>query len=179
MAMDMLEHENYRTDSSIAARGTNAYLTLGDDGTNSELSKSFLLKRMEINFTALADFIGDDATGSGTAAYVLGFHRTSVDNTVDTFAEQLDARLEDRLAHQAIIWYRNFNISTHLIDDADNSARAGIDVVINTSKSFSRGFRLDKDETYQWVLFNPSGIAAADIIAESGLRVRYWGVFIE
>ncbi len=175
MAMDMLEHETYGAASSIATRGTATLLTFGDDGTNEELTTSFLCKRMEIDFIALADLISDDATGNGNASYCLGLHKTSVANSIDTFAEQLDARMTDRDAHQQIIWRRYFSIFTYLIDDADNSAGNGNDVVFKTSKSFSKGFRFDKDETYQWVLFNPTS-ASIDIIAERGLMVRYWGV---
>lgn len=171
----MLEHETYGAVSSIAARGTSTILTFGDDGTNEELTQSFLCKRMEIDFIALADLISDDASGNGNASYCLGLHKTSVANAVDTFAEQLDARFEDITAHQNIIWRRYFSIFTHLIDDADNSASISRDVAFKTSKSFSKGFRFDKDETYQWVLFNPTA-AAIDIIAERGLMVRYWGV---
>ncbi len=142
MAMDMLEHEDYQTVSALASRATSQIISLGADGTNAELMKSFLVKRMEIEFTALADFTTDDAAGNGNVAYGLIFHRNSVDNTVDSVAEQLDARFEDINAHQAIIWSRPFLISPTMIDDADNTTLNGRDASFKTSKSFSRGFRL-------------------------------------
>lgn len=179
MAMDMLEHETVSTISSIAARGTQSLITLGDDGTNEELTKSFLIKRMEIQFVALANFETDDASATiGTGSYMLVLNKTSVANAVDTVAEQLDARMTDRDAHQQIIWTRLFLVRTHVIDDGDNVTFPGLEAQFNTSKSFSKGFRLDKDETYVWQLFNPSS-ASADKIAATVLRIRYWGVNIE
>ncbi len=178
MAMDMLEHEGFTTQSSISSRGSSAIITMGDDGTNAELSKSFLLKRMEIQFFAIANTVTDDASSTGTNGYLLIYGKTSVDNTVDTPAEQFDARLEDRGAHQSIIWVRPFMVRTHVVDDADQVLTLGYDPNFSTSKSFSKGFRLDKDENYQWSIFNP-GTASADSIAVKWLRVRYWGVHIE
>ncbi len=178
MAMDMLEHEDFQAVSSLASRGTSQIISLAADGTNAEITKSFLIKRMEIEFFALADTHVDDASGTGVFPYVLMLHRNSVDNTVDSVAEQLDARLEDINAHQAIIWSRAFLIKPHIADDGDNVSDTGLDSNFKTSKSFSKGFRMDKDETYAWVVFNP-GTAANDAIAVRWLRVRYWGVYIE
>ncbi len=178
MPMDMLEHESVGAQSSIASRGTSTIITLGDDGTNEELTKSFLIKRMEIQFSALADFIIDDASGLATAVLYLVLNKTSVANAIDTVAEQLDARMEDRSAHQQIIWLRPFIVRTHLVDDADNVTFTGLDAVFSTSKSFSKGFRLDKDETYVWSIFNP-GSGSSDNIAVIHLRCRYWGIHIE
>ncbi len=178
MAMDMLEHESFGTQSSIASRGTSTIITLGDDGTNEELTKSFLIKRMEINFSALAKIITDDAASFGSAIYALVLTKTSVANAVDTIAEQLDARATDRDAHQQIIWFRYFNMVNWLRDDADNVTSPSGDTLFNTSKSFSKGFRLDKDETYVWAIFNPDS-GASDQIAQIALRVRYWGINIE
>ncbi len=178
MAMDMLEHETYGSQGSIASRGTSTILTFGDDGTNEELTTSFLCKRMEIDFVVLNNFVSDDATGLANGTYILGLHKTSVANAVDTFAEQLDARSTDRDAHQNIIWRRYFTVLTHLNDDGDNTASLSQDTSFKTSKSFTKGFRFDKDETYQWVIFNPTS-AAEDLIAEKGLMVRYWGVNVK
>ncbi len=179
MPMDMLEHENFGAESSIAARGSSTILSLGDDGTNSELTKSFLIKRMEINFLASANYLTDDNLGPSHGFYALVFTKTSVDNTIDTIGEQLDTRLEDIRAHQNIIWFRYFYVREGMRDDTDNVTTAPLAATFNTSKSFSKGFRLDKDETYIWAIFNPDGGAAQDTLALSALRVRYWGVHIE
>ncbi len=179
MAMDMLEHENVQSESSIAARGSSSIITFGDDGSGAELSTSFLCKRMEIDFAAIANLVTDDASARETTPYMLILHKTSVDNAVDTVAEQLDARLEDRAAHQSIIWRRYFIVAEGLQDDGDNIVVQGIQVTFKTSKSFRKGFRFDKDETYSWTLFNPNGAAAADAISISLLNVRYWGVNIQ
>ncbi len=174
----MLEHESFGSQSSIASRGSSTIISLGDDGTNEELTSSFLLKRMEISFAGLAGIITDDLPANvQTGLYYLILHKTSVNNAVDTIAEQFDARATDRDAHQQIIWVRQFVVRTHITDDADNVSFTGLDAVFNTSKSFSKGFRLDKDETYVWAVFNPSAIALTAMGSVS-LRVRYWGVNI-
>ncbi len=178
MAMDMLEHESVGSVSSIAGRGTSTIISLGDDGTNEELTKSFLIKRMEIDYFGAAGIQTDDATGPVTAPYYLMFHKTSVANDIDTIAEQLNARMEDKNAHQQIIWRRQYFCRNHVIDDADNTNYTGSDVVFKTSKSFSKGFRLDKDETYVWVIFNPSSVAVTAQVTVS-FTCRYWGVYIE
>ncbi len=178
MAMDMLEHEQFVSNSSIAARGSSTFLTLGDDGTTEELEQSFLVKRMEIQFTAIPRIVTDDASSvMGTFAYALVFTKTSVDNDFDTIAEQLDSRMTDLVAHQALIWYRPYTVTVGLIDDADNIVHIGVPAVFSTSKSFSKGFRIDKDETYLWATFNPAS-SSQDALNNTGLRVRYWGVYI-
>ncbi len=178
MPMDMLEHENFASQSSISSRGSSAILTLGDDGTNSELAQSFLVKRMEIDFAALSNTELNDANAAPSEIYVLVFHKISVDNAVDTVAEQFDARLEDRQAHWSIIWTRPFIQRERLADDADQVFSESLEPAFKTSKSFSKGFRLDKDETYQWALFNP-GASAIDSMAAKWLKVRYWGVLVQ
>ncbi len=178
MAMDMLEHETFANVSSIAARGNQALISFGDDGTNAEQSVSFLCKRMEIDFIATSDLITDDASGREVGAYALVLQHNSVDPDVDTIAEQLDARLEDVRAHQGIIWRRYFTIAEGLQDDTDNIVIQGIHATFKTSKSFKKGFRFDKDETYRWAIFNPTA-GALDAIDNAGLMVRYWGVNVQ
>ncbi len=173
----MLEHEQFGASSSIASRGTSVLLTMGPNGTH-ELNKSFLLKRMEIDFLVTADLNTNDATHSVQAPYYLVFHNIEVSAQINTVAENFDSRLDDRQGHQPVIWTRPFLVDPYLVDDSDNVTLKGQGVAFKTSKSFSKGFRLDKDELYTWSIFNPF-TSALDVIGFVGLKVRYWGVYIE
>ncbi len=173
----MLEHEQYSAISSIASRGQSSLTTVGRTGAH-EISKSFLLKRMEIDFIALPDLITDDASATANAPYILCFSNQNNAAQVDTPAEMFDVRLEDKLGHQNMICTRPFVIQPHLIDDADNTSHLGETTIFKTSKSFSKGFRLDKDALYTWSIFNPTGVSL-DVIQDAWLKVRYWGVYLE
>ncbi len=177
MAMDMLEHETVQSGSSIATRGSSQIININKGG-NSELTKSFLLKRMEIEFTALPQQVTNDAIAGAIGLYTLMFISQDRGGEIDTPAEMLDARLDDRIAHQGIIWRRNFVLQPVLVDDADNVTQIGQVANFKTSKSFRKGFRLDKDEDYAWEIFNPAG-ASQDQILTHFLTVRYWGVYVQ
>ena len=134
---------------------------------------------MEIDFSALADISVDDASGVfGNFLYSLMFISQDRSGDIDTPAEMLDSRFDDRQAHQGVIWGRNYIIQPALVDDADNVTHLGQSANFKTSKSFSKGFRLDKDEDYAWEIFNPTGISE-DVVAFIHLRVRYWGVYVQ
>ncbi len=178
MPMDMMEFEITSAESSIASRGTAAQFSHGNSGTSAEQPRSFLCKRMEIEFAAVADLIADDASGSGTIVNVLTLASRERTGTLDTIAEFFDARFDDRTAHQGVIWSRPYIIRPTLVDDADNVAFSGVDAVFKTSKSFSKGFRFDKDEKYEWAIFNPLA-TATDFTSTVYLHVRYWGVYLE
>ncbi len=177
MPMDLLEHEAFTAGSSIATRASQVLTTIGAGGSH-ELPKSFLIKRMEIEYVCTPDVITDDAALGALVPMMLALHKNSVAATVDTVAEQLDARIDDIMAHQQIIWRRKFIFNPSLIDDGDNITQLNPGVAFKTSKSFSKGFRLDKDELYRWVIFNPLS-GSSNLVAFHWLTVRYWGVYIE
>ncbi len=176
MVMDMLEHEVLVAGSSLATRSQQDLVSIGE-GLTHVLEKSFLVKKMEISFAALPDFVTDDAGAITTAIQYLLLRTTSRDSTIDAVSEQLDARIGDREAHQGIIWMRIFDILTHLVDDADNVSTFGKSASFSTTKTFSKGFRLDKEEDYRWSVFNPH-TTTVNIVSFYSIRVRYWGVFL-
>ncbi len=177
MAMDMLEHENFNTQSSIATRGVSVITSILKTG-NHELVKSFLIKRFEVDFSALANLLSDDAAGAGTNLYVLALFSSDRAAAIDTVSEMLLRPIDDRQGHQGIIWMRPYIINPALSDDADQIAHVGRSAQFKTSKSFRKGFRLDKDEAYSWAIFNPTG-GSQDAVAAVWLRVRYWGVYVQ
>ncbi len=173
----MLEHEKFAAASAIASRGFAQIDSIGVGELN-ELNKSFLLKRMEIDFMSIPDLQTNDATASIHAPLMLVMFRSSGAAAIDTVAESLDARFDDIQAHQTIIWRRKFLENPSIIDDADNVIDLSKANTFKTSKSFSKGFRLDKDEVYLWGIFNPTTVSL-DITASRWLTVRYWGVYLE
>ncbi len=173
----MLEDETFSAASSIAARGQDSLQTIGEGQTN-ELTKSFLVKRIEIDFMAVPDLQTNDATAAVHAPYGLYLIKTSGPASIDTVTEMLGARFDDIVGHQNIIWRRTFMVNPSIIDDADNVIDLASAQGFKTSKSFSKGFRLDKDDVYQWVIFNPTAVAL-DIVATWWLQTRYWGVYVQ
>ncbi len=177
MAMDMLEHEALTVGAEITARNTEKLFGLGPNEGH-ELTKSFLLKKMEIDFACLGALeisIGDMLA----AIYMLVFDNTSSKSApIDTPAESFDARIDDRQAHQGIIWGRDFIMSEGLLDTTNGVGAHGTNFQMKTTKTFPKGFRLDKDEIYEWKIFNPH-VIALNIHRFVHLRVRYWGIYIE
>ncbi len=176
MTMGMLEHE--KEDIALGALASRSQVTLisiGVGATVSELSRSFLVKRMEIEYTIVPSLATDDGTVTGSRPFYIVFMKVSSGSHQDTVAECFDATLENSEIHKQVIWTRPGILQPDLVDDTDNVALRRDPDVVKTSKSFSKGYPLDKDETYRWVLFN-SGGSAFTTGAFLGLRIRYWGV---
>ncbi len=169
MAMDMLEFEVFVAGASIASRLSQVLETITE---GLELPSSFLVKRMEISFVALPHVAQTD--GSTGILYLIFVNKTRA-GAVNTIAEMLDARGDDIHGHQGIIWLKMGYVSEDFIDAANGLSTGQHPWVLNTSKSFPKGFRLDKDEEYTWEVFNPS-TGALDLVGSYALRTRYWGV---
>ncbi len=175
MPVDMIEQENQGTSlDSLGARAEVVIATIGD------LDRTFLIKRMEIEFIANGgvDVVGSQAFATGNALLVF-YH----DSGVSADAEAaLDAGLTDKESHNDIIWSRPFLISPKNLDDAGGWFLPGIDTVFKTSKSFPKGYPLDKDDTYQWKVLNLSeSLAFPNPVAEGStimIRTRFWGVYL-
>ncbi len=176
MAMDMLENEtSFSSVGALASRADFDLQTIGGSGTN-VLNRSFLLKKMEIEFALLLAQTLDDASLVQNLGYLV-LQDESAGSDADTTAESFDAVLEDKAKHNTVIWTRLFHFVHPLNDDADNILHPGVTPVFKTSKSFPKGFPLDKDNSYQWKLFNPTSTpwTTGNL---AFLRVRYWGVFL-
>ncbi len=177
MVMDMLEHETAdHAPGALAARAHSTIFTIGT--STNVLNRTFLLKKMEIEFTWFSATPTDDANAIfGEFGYLL-LQNTTSGTDADSPAESFDAALADREKHNTIIWTRNFLAQPSLFDDTDNISFPGNLVSFKTSKSFPKGFPLDKDENYSWRLFNQSTASPWTTGGVANLRVRYWGVYL-
>ncbi len=175
MAMDMLEHEDANiSPGGLAARAQSDIFTIGT--TTKILNRTFLIKKMEIEFSFIPAAVTDDAGVLAAQAGMLCFQDISSGTDTDTVAEALDANLENTAVHQTLIWTRNFAFNYNVIDDADNIVDLVPITVWKTSKSFPKGFPLDKDKQYKWSLFNQTGTWLTGNLAN--LHVRYFGVYL-
>ncbi len=177
MAMDMIEHEDPAgTPGALAARAEADIFQFGT-GTNI-LNRSFLIKKMEIEFQLLSPIVSDISQVSTFAGYLI-FQKESGSTDGDTVAEAFDAGLEDDEIHRRIIWSRQFNWSPNWVDVSGNDlADMGQDISWKTSKSFTKGMPLDKLEDYRWKTFNSSPSVAWLTGSITSLRVRYFGVYL-
>ncbi len=174
--MVILEHEAQISPGALAARAETDIQGIG--ATTSILNRSYLCKKMEIEFTLAPPFATDDAASTGMFVGSLIIQNQSQGTDADTVAESFDAALENQVIHSTVIWSRNFIWQSPLVDDTDNVAHLGLPVVFKTSKSFSKGMPFDKDSIYQWKLFNPSSSLAWLTGSSAFLRVRYFGVWL-
>ncbi len=177
MAMDMIEHETpSTTPGTLSSRGAADIFTIGT-GT-AILNRSFLVKRMEIEFILEPPVDTSIDDGLGLQSGYLLLQKTSAGSDSDTPAEAFDALLENKAVHETVVWSRPFGFWNTLIDVSGNDlVELAQPVVFKTSKSFPKGYPLDKDEIYIWRLFN-SGATSWLTGVVSQLRVRYWGVFL-
>ncbi len=175
--MPMLEHENAAvTMGALAARGEVDIASFGS-GTQI-LNRTFLIKKMEIEF-----FISPPADGDVSAIPIpavgnLVLMKTSGGTNADTVAECYDSAVEDQKVHENVIWTRNFIWVPTILDITGNDlvAYSSIYALFKTSKSFPKGYPLDKDETYVWKVFNQDPANAWVTGSFAYLRVRYFGV---
>ncbi len=172
----MLEFEvNDITPGALASRTSSDFFAIGT--TTKILNRTFLFKKMEINFSLLPSIITDDATTSTYGAGYLVLQNTTAGTDSDTVAESFDAELENTQVHNTVIWAKIFSFNYGLRDDADQISYPPGLVNMNTSKSFSKGFPLDKDETYTWRVFNnTAGTWVTGNIIHC--RVRMFGVYL-
>ncbi len=178
MVMDMIEHET--TGSSNLALATRAEKDVLTIGTGADiLNRTFLIKKMEIEYSLTVPFVTDVATVQTQLGF-LALQMTSAGSNADTIAESFDATLEDKSVHDSVIWSRNFIWYPHLLDTTGNDLVAFNPNTISfkTSKSFPKGYPLDKDEVYTWKVFNQSGSISWLTGSTNNLRVRYWGVYL-
>ncbi len=171
----MLEHETANiAPGGLAARAQSDIFTIGT--TTKILNRTFLIKKMEIEFSFLPAAVTDDAGVLAAQGGMLCFQDISSGTDTDTVAEALDADLEDQAKHQSLIWTRNFVFNYNLIDDADNIVTLPTLITWKTSKSFPKGFPLDKSKSYKWTIFNQTATWLTGSLAN--LRVRYFGVYL-
>ncbi len=175
--VDMLEHEGVVGIGALASRADAAVAIIGR-GETQEVERSFLIKKMEIEFTLQPARTPDDANVDTDLISFLIFRKTTGADAIDTTAEAFDARIDDKEAHQRVIWSRNFLYREILLDDTDNISQWGQNIVWKTSKTFPKGYPMDKDETYAWSVFNADNANTYSNGAFAHLRVRYWGVYL-
>ncbi len=182
MSMPMLEHETQGTGlSGLTARNEVQIVAV-------DLDRTFLIKKMEVEFSVDPglNLIADDASAAQFSidqGLLVFFHEAGVATDAEN---ALDASLEDAEKHNDIIWSNPFNMSpgSFLTDDADNvtSSQLAKDVIFKRTKSFPKGYPLDRSDSYSWKVINLSESAAfnapATLVPNHFLRVRYWGVWI-
>ncbi len=173
MGIDMIEHETQNTGmDGLAARAELTLVTVN-------LDRTFLVKRMEIGVGIHG---GVEVVGAGVGVglgELVFFH----DDGLAADAEAaLNATDQDKETHNDIIWARHFNWAPDDIDDASGWALRGIHQSFKTSKSFPKGYPMDKNDTYTWRVINVHPSAAMpNPAAENSqivLHVRYWGVYL-
>lgn len=176
----MIEHEEYKdTDGTIASRTALTLHTVS-------IHRSFLVKRMEIEFTAIpnayesndAQYLPYRSAGAASGDFqVLGLAFWDQTGGVSLATNILDQGAEDAIEHKRLIWMRHVVTGMGLSDDTDNVVMPPVWATMKTQKTFAKGFPLDKDNTYLWTLFNPMGHTSNHGVAW-WLRVRYWGVYL-
>ncbi len=169
----MLEHESSASPDATTTRSTTSIETLNVDRT-------FLIKKMEIQFIFTPG--GDSGTTTpqhtGHPMYLVFFHN---DGTAANTAAALDGGFQDPETHNDIVWMAPFIFKPAEVDDAGGWAVQGTQVALTRIKSFPKGYPLDKNDSYTWLMFNPSTATAPDpaaINSLANLRVRYWGVYV-
>ncbi len=172
--VDMMEHESV---TNIDATPTRASTTLQAITTN---DRTFLVKKMEITVSLAPG--GDSGASTpqftGTPMYLLFFHN---DGITANPAEAFDAHLMDKERHNDIIWMMPFIHKPAEVDDAGGWTAEGFQFNATRTKSFPKGYPMDKNDSYTWYVFNPTAGTSPDpsaIGSQFALRVRYWGVYI-
>ncbi len=174
MPVAMLEHEvNTAGADGLTTRNTTSIQSVTVD-------RSFLIKKMEI--TLLFTSGGDSGTTTpqftGHPMKVVFFHS---DGVATSAANAYDAAIQFPESHNDVIYEIPFIFKPAEVDDAGGWAVQGIHTAISRTKTFPKGYPMDKDDTYSWVLFNPSASTAPDptaVNSNCNLRVRYWGVYL-
>ncbi len=176
MPMDLIEHEVANLSvGGITGRGHTDIHTIGTGAA--KLNKTFLIKKMEIEFSFFPPAVSNDAGVLASQPAYLILQDESSGTDADTTAESFDAALENKAVHETVIWSRNFPVQYGVIDDADNIVWLPAMVNFKTSKSFPKGFPLSKEKTYQWKMFNAGAVLLTGGFLS--LRVRYWGVYLK
>ncbi len=173
--MDMLEFEVQSSPGALAARAESNQITIGT--TTEILNRTFLIKKMEIQFSLLP-WADTDITGVVQNFGYLYFYQSTGATDRDSLAEILDARLDDAEVKRMLIWLRNFVITPLIIDPTNNSYDPGSVIAFTTSKSFPKGYPLDKDEEYKIGVFNPHATQAWVATCVIIIRVRFWGIYL-
>jgi len=163
----MLEHEDANVAiGGLTDRSTKTLKNILED----DLPRTFLLKKMEINFHYSVVAIGADQTHLMYLAF-----RDNTNAEATTFVAALDAGLADAEAHRSLIWVRKFAVQS--VSSVATTEAINEFFVMNTSKSFPKGIPLKEHDAYNWQVFNDSG-ATITTGALASLRVRYWGVWL-
>lgn len=182
MSMPILEHENEGSVfDGLATRDEVTLISVSPD-------RSFLIKKMEIEFMVMPGEDADTETSAFTSfAPDVGLLVLYHDDGTSSDAEaSLDATLQDTESHNDIIWSQPFQYQVRYIylDDTSGTGAViqGIPVVLKRTKSFPKGYPLDKDDTYSWRAVNVKETAAfsnpTGINTRHFLRVRYFGVYL-
>ncbi len=173
--VDMLESETGTNLTALAVRGTlDIEAAFAPDRT-------FLIKKMEINFQCTGGLETSTTPGqvSELQAYLVFFHDSGAAG--GSIAAALNAGLQDKELHNDIIWMMPFLVRPQIVDTDAAWALAGLGFAAMRTKSFPKGYPLDKDETYVWGLFNPRSSAwflPLSTAPNAQLRIRYWGVYL-
>ncbi len=175
MTMPMLEHESNTSIDGIASRASTSLQSI-----STTLDRTFLIKKMEVS--VLLDPGLESAASPGAFAVQIGkvvfFHSTGVESTIAT---AYDETLMNQESHNDIIWEIPFVFQPITFDSTSETYGDGQGVAMTRTKSFPKGYPLDKSDTYTWNAFNPSSTTYHDPSSrnsELNLRVRYWGVYL-
>ena len=174
--MDMLEHEDAQTAlGAIASRSNLNVFTIGQGAV--VLPRSFLVKRMEIQYV-IQPHAETAISGIDTDRILLvNLTNTSAGTDRDSLDEVLGASLDDPAKHKLMVWSRMHLYRPIVVSDAEDEVVFPQPIEVKTSKSFPKGFPLDKDEVYTWRVSNLGGNAISTG-AFISLMVRYWGVWL-
>ncbi len=173
--MDMLEFEVQSAPGALGARAESNQITIGT--TTEILNRTFLIKKMEIQFSMIP-WSDTDISAIVTGFGYLYFYQSTGATDRDTLVEILDARLDDSEIKRQLIWLRNFVIHPFVLDSINNAVEQGTMISWSTSKSFPKGYPLDKDEQYKIGVFNPSTSVAWVSGSVIIIRVRFWGIYL-
>ncbi len=175
--MDVLEFEvPGSAPGALVTRTDHTIFAFGAGGAT-ELKRTFLIKKMEIEFTLCTPVTTDLATLDTCRPSYLVFQKTSGRTDSDTVAEAFDSNFQgDDDKHLTVIWSMPFLFQEGIVDSTSDVVMI-TDISRKTSKSFPKGYPLDKDEVYTWKIFNASGVNWSTG-GSIDLRVRKWGVYI-
>ncbi len=172
--VDMLEHESNTSIDAIAARASSSLESFS-------LDRTFLIKKMEVT-VILAPGLSSAATPSihdPQMGKVVFFHSSGLESTIAT---AYDESIQNPESHNDIIWEVPFVFQPGTVDTDGGFAWPGQGVAMTRTKSFRKGYPLDKSDTYSWNAFNPSSANAfpnpTSINSELNIRVRYWGAYL-
>ncbi len=175
--VDMIEHESSVSLDSIATRATGSLQVL-TGGT--DFDRTFLIKKMEVELTVYPgiDFAAAPTFAAPVPGKLVFFHSGGIASSI---ADAFDAALTDKERSNDVIWTLPFVWQPMVHDtDAVGDIIPGQGVALARTKSFPKGYPMDKDEVYSWTVFNPGSFAFPnpDSNSECILRVRYWGVYL-